>query len=90
MRTSLNKIKAIDDFLQRKMTKPNAIVFEAQLLLCDTLAEQVRQQQKTYELIEHYSRNSIKNEIGNVYKKIAATPKYSSFIQQIAGIFSNR
>lgn len=89
MRTSLNKIKAIDDFLHKKMTKPDAIVFEAQLLLCDNLAEEVQQQQKAYDMIQLYSRNSIRNEISNAYKILATAPKYRSFRQQIQNIFKN-
>jgi hypothetical protein len=89
MRTSLNKIKAIDDFLHRKITKPDAIVFEVQMLLCDNLAEEVQQQQKAYDIIQLYSRNSIKNEIGNAYKILATSPKYRSFMRQIEGLFKS-
>ncbi len=48
MRTSLNNIKAIEDYLFGRLATGDALLFEAHLLLNSDLPDDMRHQQNTY------------------------------------------
>ena len=87
MRTSLNNIKAIDDYLSGQMTSGNALLFEANLLLNKDLINDIEHQQRTYTLIRLYSRRQIKNEIVDVQKIFTTAPQHRGFMQRIVNLF---
>ena len=87
MRTSLNNIKAIDDYLLGSMAPGDALLFEANRLLNIDLANDVEHQQNTYTLIRQYSRQSIKNEIVAVQQRLATAPQHRGFMQRVANLF---
>lgn len=87
MRTSLNKIKAIDDFLSGSMMPEDSLLFEANMLLDRGLVTDMRHQENTYAMIRQYGRQKIKEEIAAVQTKLAAAPQHQGFIQRIALLF---
>ncbi|GAA3945295.1 hypothetical protein GO495_30950 [Chitinophaga oryziterrae] len=87
MRTSLNNIKAIDDYLLGHMAPADAILFEANILLNNDLINEIQHQQSAYEIIRQYSRQKIKDEIVAVQEKLAAAPQYRGYMQRIANLF---
>ena len=87
MRTSLNNIKAIDDYLLGNMPPGDALLFRANMILNDDLVNDVAHQQLTHETIRQYGRKSIKAEIVAVQKKLAVTPEYRNYIQRILNLF---
>jgi len=89
MRTSLNKIKAIDDFLSGNMAAADALVFEANRLLHKDLADDVRQQQNAHAMIRLYGRQSIRAEIKAVQQALVSEPQHQSFMQRIINLFKN-
>jgi anti-sigma-K factor RskA len=88
MRTSLNNIKAIDDYLLGNMTAGDALIFEANMLLNSDLTHDVQHQQCTYAVIRQYGRRNIKAEIKAVEKRLTVESAHQGFIQRIANLFN--
>lgn len=87
MRTSLNNIKKIDDYLLGCMAPEETFLFQADMLLNTSLAKDVAQQDYTYGLIKQYSRKKIKAEIIAAQEKLNAEPEYQDLIRRIANLF---
>lgn len=87
MRTSLNNIKAIDDYFSGCMAPGEALLFEANMLLNSDLTSDVEHQQSTYAMIRQYSRQKIKDEIVSVQKILANAPQHRGFMKGIASLF---
>jgi hypothetical protein len=87
MRTSLNEIKQIDDYLFRHATEADNLLFEARLILQPTLPEKVLWQQRTYEIIRQYSRRKLKAEIETVHQQLFNEPEHHSFSRKIRAFF---
>jgi hypothetical protein len=88
MRTSLNNIQAIDDYLLGSMAPGDALLFEAKILLNNDLRDDVQTQQNTYSIIRQYGRQSIRAEIIAVQQALTTAPQHRSFMQRIKNIFS--
>lgn len=87
MRTSLNNIKAIDDYLLGRMTPGDTLLFEANMLLNSDLVNDLKHQQITYSIIRQYSRQNIKAELMAVQETLATAPQHRGFMQHIANLF---
>jgi hypothetical protein len=87
MRTSLNNIKTIDDYLLGRMTPEDTLIFEANMLLNGDLSDDVKHQQSTYSIIWEYSRKNIKAEIKAVQETLAKAPEHVGFMRTIANLF---
>jgi hypothetical protein len=87
MRTSLNNIKLIDDYLLNKVTKGDKLVFEANLILNPDLADGLLWQKQTHAMVNHYSRKKLKAEIENVHQQLFNAPGHKSFKQRILRLF---
>ncbi len=87
MRTSLNNIKTIDDYILGNMETGDHLLFDAKILLNNDLMGDVQHQQKTYSIIRQYGRQSIKAEIKAVQQILATAPQHKSFMQRIVNLF---
>lgn len=87
MRTSLNNIKAIDDYLFGRLAPDDALLFQAKVLLNSDLMEDVQIQQETYAMIRKYSRQQIRAEIMAVQDTLTTQPQYQGFMQRMANFF---
>jgi hypothetical protein len=87
MRTSLNNIKTIDDYLLGRMAPEDALLFEADMLLNSDLSDDVEYQQSTYSIIRKYSRQNIKTEIKAVQETLATAPEHLGFMRRIVNLF---
>ena len=87
MRTSLNNIKAIDDYLLENMAPGDHLLFEAKMLLNGDLSRDVLHQQNTYLIIRQYGRQSIKAEIKAVQQTLATASQHQRFMQRIVNLF---
>ena len=87
MRTSLNNIKSIEDYLLGHLSDDDALLFEANMILNSDLADDIKLQQNTYAVIRQYSRQKIKAEIKAVQEKLLIAPENQNFLQRIANLF---
>lgn len=87
MRTSLNNIKGIDDYLLGNMAPGDTLLFEAKMLLNSDLREDVLHQKNTCSIIRQYGRQSIKAEIKAVQQILVTAPQHQSFMRRIVSLF---
>jgi hypothetical protein len=87
MRTSLNNIKLIDDYLFNKIPQCDKLVFDARLILNPDLAEGLLWQKQTHTMITNYSRKKLKAEIDHVHEQLFKKPEHKSFRQRILNLF---
>jgi len=87
MRTSLNNIKTIDEYLLGNMAPGDALLFDANMLLNNDLISDMEHQQNTYAVIRQYGRKKIKEEIVAVQKILATAPQHRGFMHRIANLF---
>ena len=90
MRTSLNDIKHIDDYLLQYAGIADRALFEARLILQPALQENLAWQQKTYDIIKQYSRRRLKEEIESVHQQLFTEPEHISFRRKILAIFHRK
>ncbi|MFD0793023.1 hypothetical protein ACFQZX_05305 [Mucilaginibacter litoreus] len=87
MRTSLNNIKETDDYLLGLLSAPNALVFEARMLIDAQLQEQAALHKQTHSLIQQYGRARLRADIEAVHTQLFNQPEHSSFRQRILRLF---
>lgn len=90
MRTSLNDIQQIDDYLLQYASKTDRALFESRLILQPALQENLLWQQKTYDIIKQHSRRRLKAEIETVHQHLFTEPEHISFRRKILEIFSKK
>ena len=90
MPTSLTNTARIDQYLHKKMSTGDALVFEARLLLQPDLADDIHWQQKTYSLVQNYGRVQLKQEIEIVHQQLFTDSKYHLFRQKIKALFKKQ
>lgn len=81
MRTSLNNIKSIEEYLFGDMSPEDALLFE---LLHTDLIDDMKHQQHAYSLIRQYSRQQLKAEIVAVQE----TLQHQGFMERIKKLFT--
>jgi hypothetical protein len=87
MRTLLNNVKTIEDYVFGHMTHEDITLFEAKMLLDNNLADDVVCQKHTYSLIRKHSQERIRSEIKTVQNILAAAPQHAGFMSRMANLF---
>ena len=90
MRTSLNEIERIENYLLHKNDPSQHLRFEVSLMCSEELREKVSQQQELYEHIRRYGRKKLMEEIEEVHQRLFQEPKYIRFKNKILNIFNTR
>jgi hypothetical protein len=90
MTTSWNETQLIETHLRGTAQPGDALVFEAKLLLDNTLADKVLWQQKAYHTIQQFGRRQLKKEIEIVHQQLFTQPQHTSFSQKIRRLFSKQ
>jgi hypothetical protein len=70
MRTSLNNIEQIENFIEGKMSTGDTLVFQVRLLLDSELRQHLHWQKRTASLINVYGRKKLREEIENIHHDI--------------------
>ena len=84
MRSDLNEIARIDQYLFRQFSEEEGKRFEAQLTVNDALAEKVEAQRLAHRLIRLYSRKKERGRIERIYRQLLEEP---AFAHQLKTIF---
>ncbi len=84
MRSDLNEIAQIDQYLLRQFSEEEGKHFEAQLLINNALAEKVEAQRLAHRLIRLYSRRKERDKIEGIYRQLLEEP---AFAHQLKTIF---
>lgn len=88
MKTSLNELQLIEDFLLVNTNAEDKVLMQARQILQPDLQESVHWQQKTYRLIESYGREQLRKEIRQVHQKLFTAPEHASFSERVKRFFS--
>lgn len=88
MRTSLNKLQEIENFLMQKADTGDALVFEARMIVDNELAAEVAQQRDTYTVINQYGRRKLKAGLEAAHQQLFSLPKYQRFKERILAMFN--
>lgn len=87
MRTSLNEIREIEEFLFGQLPPEDALVFEACLSLNPEIVEKTKLQKKVYTLIKMYGRKKLREEVKAVEFNLFHKPEHQSFRNKMLRIF---
>jgi hypothetical protein len=87
MRTSLNNLQEIEGFLLKRLAPPEALVFEARMIVDHDLVQQVNLQKETYAAIQQYGRRKLKVELETVHQTLFTLPKHQRFRERIMALF---
>jgi len=89
MRTSLNDIQKIENYLGGKLNSNESLVFQARLLIDPVLKLNVYVQQKVYSILLLYHRRKLKEEAEIVHQRIFSDPQKVDFQQAILQRFKH-
>lgn len=90
MMTSWNETEQVEAHLTGRLDTGDSLVFEARLLIDPQLGDKVLWQQKTYNIIQNYSRRQLKKEIEAVHQKLFTQSQHASFSQKIRRLFTSK
>ena len=83
MRSDLNEIAQIDQYLFCQFSEEEGKRFEAQLLMNDALAEKVDAQRLAHRLIRLYSRKKERDRIERIYRQLLQEPVFAHQLKTI-------
>lgn len=87
MRTSLNNIKEIEQYILGESSTEEKLVFEARLVLDDDLRQEVDAQKTAYHLIRQYGRDALRQEIQRIQVRLFTESQFIAFRKKIENIF---
>lgn len=80
MRSELNEVYLIDQYLLGHLSKEEEQVFEANLLLDEAIAEKLEAQRTAHRLIRRYARKEERRQLEATYQLLLKEP---DFVNQI-------
>ena len=83
----MNEIRGIESYIKGTLTPGNNLVMEARLIIDKELQEKMLWQQRTYELVNAYSRKKLKQEIEQIHLQLFSENRFMSFREKIKSIF---
>jgi hypothetical protein len=90
MRTSLNEIHAIEQYLLGKTDNGESLLLEARLQIDPQLRLNVRLQRKLMMVVKHFFRRKLKRELNALSVKIFSDPEKHEFQQKILQTFNQK
>lgn len=87
MRTSLNEIKSIEQFLHGKLDVAAKRAFEDRISMDRSLHIHVFLQQKIYRLLPFYRRRSVKDQAEQIHHRLFNDPVHDAFRKTILQYF---
>lgn len=88
MRTSLNEIKEIEEYLLKYSSTESRLVFEARMILQPELQQKASEQKQIYDLLRKYSRKQLKTEIEAAHNIMFTAPEHKNFRHKILSLFT--
>jgi hypothetical protein len=87
MRTSLNNVRDIEQFLLGEIPAEDIVVVKAKMIVNPVMRLQVATQKKLYKLVNLYGRRQLRNEIQTAEHQLFTSVEHTSFERQINQIF---
>jgi len=86
----LNEIRLLEAYLENKLEPMDALVVDARLLIDEELADNLLLQQRSYRLIRHYGRHTLREQLKAVEQEFIHKPQNKTLIQKIRRYFERR
>ena len=83
MRSELNEVYLIDQYLLGRLSKEEKQVFEANLLLDEVIAEKLEAQRTAHRLIRRYARKEERRRLEKIYQLLLDEPDFAHQIKII-------
>lgn len=83
MRSELNEVCLIDQYLLGRLSKEDAHVFEANMLLDEAIAEKVEAQRTAHRLIRRYASKEMRRRLEEIYQLLLDEPDFAHQIKII-------
>lgn len=83
MRSELNEVYLIDQYLLGLLSKEEEQVFEASLLLDEAIAEKLEAQRLAHRLIRRYARKEERRRLEEIYHRLLGEPDFAHQIKTI-------
>lgn len=90
MRTSLNKIKEIERYIEGTMDQPEEVEFQASVQRDPILRLNVLLIKKVMAIVRVYHRKKIKMELEDVHQRLVNDPLKLSFNESVQRIFADK
>ena len=90
MRTSLNDIQHMEEFLSGNLSPEESLMMQARLLSEPALQLNMQAQKKVYAVIKAYSRKQLRTKLESVHRSIFQDPEKKEFRQKIYQLFKYR
>lgn len=76
MRSELNEVYLIDQYLLGRLSKEEEQVFETNLLLDEAIAEKLEAQRIAHRLIRSYARKEERRQLEEIYQLLLKEPDF--------------
>lgn len=83
MRSELNEVYLIDQYLLGRLSKKEEQVFETNLLVDDAIAEKLEAQRTAHRLIRRYARKEERRRLEEIYQLLLDEPDFAHQIKII-------
>lgn len=83
MRSELNEVYLIDQYLLGRLSKEEEQVFETSLLLDEAIAEKLEAQRMAHRLIRRYARKMERRRFEEIYQLLLDEPDFAHQIKTI-------
>ena len=83
MRSELNEVYLIDQYLHGLLSQEDKQVFEANLLLDEAIAEKLEAQRTAHRLIRRYARKEERRRLEAIYQLLLEEPDFAHQIKTI-------
>lgn len=83
MRSELNEVYQIDQYLLGRLSPEDKQVFEARLLLDEAIAAKLEAQRRAHRLIRRYARLEERRQLEAIYQQLLNEPGFAHQIKNI-------
>jgi hypothetical protein len=87
MRTSLNEIKLIENYLDNTLRGGDRLLFEARMLVSKELRQNVALQRKVYSLVQHHHGVLLRKQFSQLHREVFNDPSRSSIKEEVNRLF---
>jgi hypothetical protein len=88
MRTSLNEIKLIEQYLENKLSLPEKLQVEARVINDFSFRLHVYFQKKLYSVIRRYYKEQLRHQVDDHHQQVFADPRKKEFQNKILKLFN--
>jgi hypothetical protein len=89
MKTSLSDLTRTEKFLRDELRTPDALLYEAQMLIDDDLRKNTLYHRVVHSLVRAYHRKKLKAEVQEVHDKLFNDPARAHVWQELIKLFKS-